>query len=252
MLVIGYLKKDGSSADLRRRKKIVEWTERRGLFLQGLYEDEPCAAWKSHTLGGLMKVLDSELPVVVFDEADLENPKLNWSVKETLEKAGRRLILVGQRKVKPDPSSEPKEPIPAKEVVERLVKGRRKAVKAGSYGAGPAPYGYQRDYDHEPFPLLVPHPEEALVVKTIFREYLNLRSMARLAKWLDEEGYRTRRGSKFSRAGVSWILKNKVYVGRVKIGEVDAKGTHEGLVSWVSFNRAKNLMRENNKRGDHA
>src|SRR5690606_41459898 len=52
-------------------------------------------------------------------------------------------------------------------------------------------------------------------LQMIFREYLRLLSMKRLIKLLDERGLRTRRGKRWSRAGVSWILKNDTYVGRV-------------------------------------
>ncbi|MBX3470339.1 MAG: recombinase family protein [Planctomycetes bacterium] len=135
-------------------------------------------------------------------------------------------------------------------VAERLLRGREAGARAGKHQSGPAPYGYRRDYSQRSTQgvLLVPDEEEGQVVQLIFREYLRLRSMKRLIKLLDERGLRTRRGKRWSRAGVSWILKNDTYVGRVHFGEIRAKGRHDSLVPPILFNKVQKLIRLNNKR----
>lgn len=137
-----------------------------------------------------------------------------------------------------------------REIAERLLRGREAGARAGKHQSGPAPYGYRRDYEgrKEDGVLLVPEPEEAEVVRVIFQEYLRLKSMKRLIRMLDERGLRTRRGKRWSRAGISWILKNETYVGRVHFGRIRTKGRHASLVSPITFNRVQKLIRENNRR----
>lgn len=138
-----------------------------------------------------------------------------------------------------------------REVAQRLLRGREEGARAGKHQSGPAPFGYRRDYSKRNAEgvRLVPDPEEAEVVKMIFREYLRLRSMKRLIKLLDEKGLKTRRGKQWSRAGVSWILKNDTYIGRVHFGEIRVKGQHESIVAPITFNKVQQLIRVNNKRG---
>ena len=52
----------------------------------------------------------------------------------------------------------------------------------------------------------------------------------------------------WSRAGISWILKNDTYVGRVHFGKIRSKGRHESIVPPIVFNKVQKLIRENNKR----
>ena len=127
---------------------------------------------------------------------------------------------------------------------------REAGARAGKHQSGPAPYGYRRDYSKRSTDgvLLVPDETESDVVRLIFREYLRLRSMKRLIKLLDSQGLRTRRGKRWSRAGVSWILKNDTYVGRVHFGKIRVKGRHESIVPPIVFNKVQKLIRQNNKR----
>jgi len=135
-------------------------------------------------------------------------------------------------------------------LAERLLRGREEGARAGKHQSGPAPFGYRRDYGSRAADgvLLKIDDEESEIVRFIFREYLRVRSMKRLIQLLEERECRPRRGKRWSRAGVSWILKNDTYVGRVHFGEIRTRGRHIPIVSPIIFNKVQKLIRENDKR----
>jgi len=136
-------------------------------------------------------------------------------------------------------------------VGERLFLGRVRRAERGYHQSGPAPYGYKRPWrkSGERRPSLELRTKEAETVVVIFRQYLKLKSLRRVIAHLNSIGSRTRRGKEWSRAGLSWILKNETYLGRVHFGEIKAKGKHPAIIAPIIFNKVKKLMRKNNKRG---
>ena len=84
-----------------------------------------------------------------------------------------------------------------------------KALK-GQYQSSP-PFGYVMTKSG-----LVPHDEESAIVKEIYSRYINGESCLSIANWLNLSGVRTKRGSKFEKRAVEYILNNPVYCGRIK------------------------------------
>jgi len=144
------------------------------------------------------------------------------------------------------------------EVTLRLLRGREEGARQGKHQSGTAPYGYVRDYTSrgktssgKGVPLVI-HAEEAEIVKLIFRLYLRHRSMKKVIEVLLEKGYKTRRDKEWSRAGISWILKNDTYLGRVHFGAIRTKGEHEAIIAPIVYYKAQKLIRKNDKRGRRA
>ena len=147
---------------------------------------------------------------------------------------------------RPDPQhkASPLAPASRRELAKRLLHGRENGARSGKHQSGPAPFGYRRDADRS----IKINEQEAEVVRFIFNEYLRVRSMKRLIELLAERSWRTRRGKAWSRAGISWILRNDTYVGRVHFGDIHTAGRHDPIVSQIIFNKARRLIRENDKR----
>lgn len=125
----------------------------------------------------------------------------------------------------------------------RLAQAREQNVREGNKGAGPAPFGYQRDKQGK---SLVPHPDEAPHVTFAFSEYLRTKSIVKVIAALAARGRtKTRGGRKWSAAGLAWILKNRSYIGFVTYGATQARGKHKPLVSMIVFNRVQMILREN-------
>ena len=133
------------------------------------------------------------------------------------------------------------------EVAERLLRGRRNGAQHGRAVSGCTPYGYKRVLTKSGESTLAPHPEESKVLKKIFRHYLRLRSLQSLCRYLKQQGYKTRRGKDWSRAGLAWILKNPIYIGNVRFGAINRKGLHRALIRQETFDKVAEVLQRNNK-----
>ncbi len=107
---------------------------------------------------------------------------------------------------------------------------RRKAVKGEVLGR--PPYGYRVGARHR----LELIPEEAVVVRYINRLYLQENLGIRLiARRLNQEGLKTRRGGNWSMVSIRDILRNRVYLGTYSRFGVKVPGSHTPLVSADDF-----------------
>ena len=106
---------------------------------------------------------------------------------------------------------------------------RRRALRGEALGR--PPYGY-RVVEHR----LQAEPHEAEVVRDIFRlarlEGLGVR---RIARSLNERGWRTRRAQPWSMVSVRSILRNPVYTGTYRRLDVVVTRAHEALVPRADF-----------------
>lgn len=91
-----------------------------------------------------------------------------------------------------------------------VKKGMTEKALRGGLQSTPA-YGYRVE-DHQ----LVPCPPEDEYVRQIFRRFVDGGSLFGIAKWLNSEGQRTHRGSPFENRSVEYILRNPVYIGKLR------------------------------------
>ncbi|MCH7580979.1 MAG: recombinase family protein [Chloroflexi bacterium] len=120
---------------------------------------------------------------------------------------------------------------------------RRKAVRGEVLGR--PPYGY-RVGSRRRLELV---PDEAVVVRYIFRMYLHEDMGIRLiARRLNEEGFHTRRGGNWSMVSIRDILRNRVYLGTYSRFGVRVPGSHPALVSPDDFRAVQDRLsaRRNN------
>lgn len=104
----------------------------------------------------------------------------------------------------------------------------------GSYNGGPRPYGYDFAGDGG----LVPHEDEAVVVRRLFSEYLSGTPLRTIARTLNEEGVRGPLGGAWSSGRVGDRLDLALYAGIVGGGE---QGRHEPLIDSKTWQRVKDL-----------
>jgi site-specific DNA recombinase len=114
---------------------------------------------------------------------------------------------------------------------------RRKAVKGEVLGR--PPYGY-RVGSRRRLELV---PEEAVVVRYIFRLYLQEGlGIRRIARCLNEEPVKTRRGGNWSMVSIRDILRNRAYLGTYSRFGVRVPGSHPALISPDDFRRAQDCL----------
>jgi site-specific DNA recombinase len=128
-------------------------------------------------------------------------------------------------------------------VRDKIAASRRK----GKWTGGTVPLGYAAT-DKK----LAINKQEAEIVRTIFRRYLELQSFGQLVADLDRRGIVTKRrntkvskyngGIPFSYGPLAYFLKNRVYIGEVHHGGKWFKGEHDAIVDRRTFDRVQKLL----------
>lgn len=93
---------------------------------------------------------------------------------------------------------------------ERVTATMISRANNGLWNGGRIPYGYGYDPDTMTFSI---NEGEAAVVRLIHDQYEEQRSLVRLARYLNEKGYRSRAGNYWSPISIHIILKNVFYCG---------------------------------------
>lgn len=126
------------------------------------------------------------------------------------------------------------------QITERFTMGRIGRSKAGYFhGGGNAPTGY--DYvDGE----LVINEYEAQQVRKVFNMFLAGSSINAIHRGL-EKAYTT----KWSAAKVRNVLKNSVYIGKVKFMKEEHQGAHEPIIDETVFKAANALLSSSARNG---
>ena len=79
------------------------------------------------------------------------------------------------------------------------------------------------------------------LVKTIFRMYIQLKSMPQVAYELNKKGFKTRRGNRWSNMSVKKVLDNELYLGKYYIAGVEAYLENLKMINKKTFSKAKEL-----------
>lgn len=63
---------------------------------------------------------------------------------------------------------------------------------------------------------MIPHPDEAPIVLEFFRRFISGDGLSVIAKWANSMGLTTHRGSAFENRTVEYILRNPIYIGKMR------------------------------------
>ena len=137
-----------------------------------------------------------------------------------------------------------------REVIGERVRDKIAASKRkGLWVGGPIPLGYA-SVDKK----LVIVPEEAETVRLIFKLYLELGSLKRLATELDRRGLRTKRqllsnnqvrgGGRFLVGPLRYLLQNRFYIGEVVYGGDVHPGEHEPILDRARFEAVQEKLKD--------
>ncbi|UFJ41317.1 recombinase family protein [Brevibacillus humidisoli] len=147
-----------------------------------------------------------------------------------------------------------------KQINKRLQGGRRRSAKDGKSITRKPPYGYLRDENLK----LIPHPEEAPIVRKIFELIASGHGRQAVVKYLDSQDVKPPEGDLWEQSTVSNIIKNEVYLGHIIWGKekhlkrngkrvrkkvppelwIRHENAHEAIVSRELFNEANTALRE--------
>ncbi len=122
-------------------------------------------------------------------------------------------------------------------IVERVKNKIATSKEQGLWMGGTLPLGYDVK-DKE----LIINEKEAKILGHIFERYLELKSMAELARELNSQGYRTK-SDIFKKATVRRIITNPIYMGKIRHYEKEYEGKHEAIIEEEKWQKAQELIR---------
>lgn len=142
---------------------------------------------------------------------------------------------------------------------EQTAERTRAAIQArkeqGLWTGGTPPLGY----DAQPGGVLAVNEAEARLVRTVYERYLALRSAPKVARWLNEQGFRQKRyasrrkGPKgertFAPSTIRALIRNPLYRGLIKNGDRVVPGAHPAIVAEDVFDQANAAMDRNRQTG---
>ena len=128
--------------------------------------------------------------------------------------------------------------ITGERIRDKIAASRRKGIWTG----GNVPLGYRR-IDRK----LLPHEEEAAVVRMIFERYIELGCVRKLQMALEREGIRGKRRrdnapAVLSRGALYLILRNPIYIGKIRYRQELHPGQHEAILEEALWQRAQALL----------
>lgn len=134
-------------------------------------------------------------------------------------------------------------------LAEEVKRGMTEKARRGGLQSTPS-FGYRVENN-----VLVPVPEEAALVRSIFDRFIAGEGLFPIAKWLNDMGVKTHRGSKFENRTVEYILRNPVYIGKLRWNPsgrtrrdfgneniILANASHEPLISMETWEAAQRRM----------
>lgn len=95
-------------------------------------------------------------------------------------------------------------------LAEEVKRGMNEKVSRGEAVTIPS-FGYNIQNG-----IYIPDTETAPIVHEIFDDFLNGTGMRAIATKLNDRGLRTRRGNRFENRTIEYILKNPVYIGKIR------------------------------------
>lgn len=112
-------------------------------------------------------------------------------------------------------------------LAEEVKRGMTEKARRGGLQSTPS-FGYTvRDN------VLAPISEEAALVRAIFDRFILGEGLFPIAKWLNDMGVKTHRGNKFENRTVEYILRNPVYIGKLRwnpAGRTRRDFTNENII----------------------
>lgn len=129
------------------------------------------------------------------------------------------------------------------QISKKLAKGRKSRAKIGDKACGVAPLGYKWNNSK-----IIIDNETVSLVKIIYKKYLEIQSLGKVKKFLDDEGYTTNNGKQFSKQSIKNILENDFYKGIITHGDIKKEGNHPIVINKIVFGKVQSLLNSNSNK----
>lgn len=137
-----------------------------------------------------------------------------------------------------------------KTIKRRMQAGRLASVKEGNYICSRTPYGYRKINPEPKVHTLEIIPEEAEVIKLIYKMYLDGHGAKFIAAELNRNGISPQKSLLWESPSIKKILANPLYCGKIgwktkSNGDTIYQGKHEAIISEDIFNAAQEKKKTN-------
>jgi len=140
---------------------------------------------------------------------------------------------------------------------ERVSESMKVLTKKGKWLGGVLPYGYTSKNKQ-----LIINNQEALILKKIYKKYIELESLRGVTQWLNTNGIKTRNKKTWACASISRILQNPTYIGKLSWGKrvsstttgklkskpkeewIISEGRHKPIIDNFTFNKVQEIIKK--------
>ncbi len=132
----------------------------------------------------------------------------------------------------------------SEQIGERVYMGMSQKAKSGGGILGsPVPYGYRLRNGR-----LTINEKEAIIIRTIFRLYIDGHSLEDIRRDLNKKKVLTRTGKEWSKRVLAHILHNPVYAGIMRWDDIRRTGDHEAVIDMEIFKEVQNICAKRARR----
>lgn len=120
-------------------------------------------------------------------------------------------------------------------IVERVTSGRRQRIRKGMWYGGRDPFGYRWNKETQTLEIV---PEEAALVREVYRRYLQGQSLLALSDWIAERST----AREWTHATIRDMLIRPIYAGLLPVAGELVEGNHEVIIDIQTWELAQKEM----------
>lgn len=231
--------------------EVEKYCKENGIKISGIFKDEGISGTRADRegLNDLLATLEKDDSVIVQNTSRLwRNDSVKVMIHHEMKKCGADIISIEQKTYSiysKDPNDflfngmmELLDQYERMTISMKLAKGRKARAKSGNKPCGTAPYGYKWCGNE-----IVIDFNNNLIVRDIFRQYIELKSLAKLKSYCDSKEYKTSTGKDFSKQALKNIIENDFYIGVVTYAGKKTTGEHEPIVEKSVFDKANEILK---------
>lgn len=143
-----------------------------------------------------------------------------------------------------------------RELIGERTRDKRAAMaKKGKWPGGHPVLGF--DFERESKKLMT-NPEEAKQARFLFETYLSTKSLSQTARVANKQGVRMKvwtslegqrkGGRRFNKANLDYLLRNPVYIGKIRHYDNEYDGQHEGIIPEDMYRRVQRQLKANGEK----
>jgi site-specific DNA recombinase len=143
-----------------------------------------------------------------------------------------------------------------RELISERTRDKRAAMaKRGKWPGGHPILGFDVNRETK---KMFPHPDEAKQARTIFETYLRTKSLSQTARAINKDGIRMKvwtnvkgnrkGGRRFNKMNLDYLLRNPVFIGKIRHKENVYEGEHKGIIDLELFQRVQKQLTSNGEK----